>query len=41
MRKGGLDEHELRKLFAAEQRNHSFAAMKQAAVKNILAVFQG
>lgn len=38
--KGGLDEHQLQKLLAAEQRNYSFTAMKQAAVGNILAVFQ-
>lgn len=37
----GLDEHQLQKLLAAEQRNHSFTAMKQAAVGNILAVFPG
>lgn len=37
----GLDEHQLQKLLAAEQRNYSFAAAKQAAVGNILAVFRG
>lgn len=41
MHKGGLDEHQLQKLLAAEQRNHSFTATKQAAVGNVLAVFQG
>lgn len=38
---GGLDERESQTRVAAEQRNHSFAAMKQAAVENALAVFQG
>lgn len=39
--KQGLDEHQLQKLLAAEQRKHSFTAVKQAAVGNVLAVFQG
>lgn len=39
--KQGLDEHQLQKLLAAEQRKHFFTAVKQAAVANVLAVFQG
>lgn len=41
MHKRGLDEHQLQKLLAAQQRNYSFTAVKQAAVGNTLAVFQG
>lgn len=41
MHKRGLDEHQLQKHLAAEQRNHSFTATKRAAVRNTLAVFQG
>lgn len=41
MHKQGLDGHQLQKLLAAEHRKHSFTAVKQAAVGNVLAVFQG
>lgn len=39
VQKQGLDEHQLQKPLAAGQRKHSFTAVKQAAVGNILAVF--
>lgn len=38
--KRGLDEQQLQKLLAAEQRNHSFTAMKQAAVETFWLSFR-